>query len=475
MPGWTERAVGRVDAVKRTAWSHLGGAACWALRWLDAAARAPAWVRVAAALGVTIAAMPIEEALAGAMGVGERSLRIAEAVAVLAGVVAGFGPGVMALGLAVVFTLLSLPPPGVLWASPIEVLTTAIFAGVGLLAITVAQAWQNARRRAERALAAEQWASASLRAEVGRRVRLERMLNDKNEELTRFSHIVAHDLKEPLRGIVTLSHFLEEDLGPTMGPRDFELLERLKALPVRLTEMIDALLVFAEQRPGDGTPKRPRVAVGMVEAAGEAVEVLGPWLAERHAVVEVDPGLPPAHCERPLAARVMCNLIANGVKYNRSPSPRVWVSAREGEVAGGAGVGGRPRPPVYCVSDNGIGIAAENREKVFEMFRRLHGREEFGGGTGSGLALSRRMVERMGGKMWIEDAPKQRGGDGIDGPGVMVCFTLEPDPGAPAPRGARAAGAGGADAAAPQSFGRGASEGGEAARGLGRAGDGAKV
>ena len=434
MPDWMERAAGRVDVVRRAAWRRLGGTACWALRWLDAAARAPVWVRVAMALGLTIAAMPIEAALAGAMGVHDRSLRIGQAVAVLAGVVAGFGPGVLALGAAVLFTLLWLPPAGTLQVSPIDMLTTAIFSGVGLLAIVVAQAWQNARRRAEKALAAEQRATADLRAEVGRRVRLERRLNDQNEELTRFSHIVAHDLKEPLRGIVTLSHFLEDDLGPTLGPKDFELLERLKALPVRLSDMIDALLAFAEQRSGEGTLPRPGVAVPMAEAAGEAVEVLSPWLAERHAVVDVAPDLPPAHCERPLATRVLCNLIANGVKYNRSPRPRVWVSSREGESKGGAGVGGRPRPPVYCVYDNGIGIAAENREKVFEMFRRLHGREEFGGGTGSGLALSRRMVERMGGKMWIEDAPTRRGRDRgeQDGPGVMVCFTLEAEGGAPA-------------------------------------------
>ena len=421
-----------------------GWAACVARRGLDRAAALPVWARYGGAVLAVLAAMLLELAVAPAADGQAVSLRVAEGVAVLAGVVLGMGPGVAGLALGVAFTMLRMPPAGELrMQTAADWVTSAIFAGTGLLAIAAAQAWQNARRRAEVALRAEQRACGDLREEIARRMRLERHLVGQAEELTRFSHIVAHDLKEPLRGIATLAHFLEEDLGPTLGPGELGLLERLKALPVRLSEMIEALLVFAEQRPGDGMPRRPRESVGMVEAAQEAVEVLGPWLAERHAVVDVDAGLPPAHCERPLAARVMCNLIANGVKYNRSPHPRVWVSARAGDqrdggVGGGGGAGGgadgggpRPAcpPTVYCVTDNGVGIAPEHRAAVFEMFRRLHGREQFGGGTGAGLALSRRMVERMGGRMWIEDAargPRARG-EG-EGPGVTICFTLEPDP-----------------------------------------------
>lgn len=417
-------------------WSKAERVASGLLRALDGAAAAPVWARYAGAVAVTGLAAPLELVLARSMGEEVRSLRVTEAVAVLAGVVVGLGPGLAALVAATLFTLVRLPP-GPFAVAPTDWVTTGVYFATGLLAIAVAQAWQSARRRSEQAHEAERRACDDLRTEIGRRMRLERQLTAQNDELTHYSHIVAHDLKEPLRGITTLANFLEEELGPRLGPGEFGMLERLKALPVRLAGMVEALLAFAEQRPGDGTVKRPRERVGMVEAAGEAVEVLGPWLSERHAVVDVDPGLPPAHCERALAARVMCNLIANGVKYNRSPRPRVWVGGRAGESrscaegTGGSGgvAGGRPCPAfVYCVYDNGIGIAPESRERVFEMFQRLNGRDEFGGGTGAGLALSRRMVERMGGRMWVEDAPPSVQLAEGDGPGAMVCFTLEPDP-----------------------------------------------
>jgi light-regulated signal transduction histidine kinase (bacteriophytochrome) len=97
------------------------------------------------------------------------------------------------------------------------------------------------------------------------------------------------------------------------------------------------------------------------------------------------------------AGEVFRNLIANAVKYNTRPSGR-WV-----EVGARPPENGQPIPVLY-VQDNGIGIAPEHHQAVFRIFKRLHARDEFGGGIGSGLAIVKRIVERHGGRVWIESS-----------------------------------------------------------------------
>jgi signal transduction histidine kinase len=189
--------------------------------------------------------------------------------------------------------------------------------------------------------------------------------------------------------------------------------------------MVDALLQYAETSPTPGqSAPRPPAPVSVVEAAQEAVSVLDSWLAERRASVDIAPDLPPAWCERAVVSRVLANLIANGVKYNRSSRPQVWLGA---QWAGASTLTPGGRVAVYRVRDNGIGIASKDRERAFAIFQRLHRTEEFGGGTGAGMTLSRRIVERLGGRMWIEDPPADAERRDGDGPGTVVCFTLEPE------------------------------------------------
>ena len=116
--------------------------------------------------------------------------------------------------------------------------------------------------------------------------------------------------------------------------------------------------------------------------------------------------MPGARCDPVLVRQVFANLISNGLKYNLSAHKRVEVGCRADAM-----------PPAYFVRDNGIGIAPRHHAAVFQMFRRLHPRDRFGGGTGSGLAIVKKIIQRHGGTIWIESELGQ---------GATVCFTLEP-------------------------------------------------
>ena len=199
------------------------------------------------------------------------------------------------------------------------------------------------------------------------------------------------------------ARFLAEDLGDRLGTQGKEYAEKLVRLPQRMMEMLDALMGYAQLARG-----AVKVEVAdLTEVAGLAVEMLGPWLEGQKAEVVVPAEHPSVRCDPAMVCRVLTNLITNGVKYNTAEPKRVVISVRR--ESGGAAV--------VCVQDNGIGIPEAQREKVFTMFKRLHGREEFGGGTGAGLALTKRMIERHGGRIWIESAGA--------GCGSTFCFTLE--------------------------------------------------
>jgi chemotaxis family two-component system sensor kinase Cph1 len=123
--------------------------------------------------------------------------------------------------------------------------------------------------------------------------------------------------------------------------------------------------------------------------------------------------------DRERATEVVYNLVSNAAKYMRPGVPG-WIEIGWREEATTAG---RREPMAFFVRDNGIGIAPEHHDSVFQLFRRLHARDSFGGGSGAGLTISRRIVERHGGRMWIESA---------QGAGSTFWFTLEPADGSEA-------------------------------------------
>jgi light-regulated signal transduction histidine kinase (bacteriophytochrome) len=231
-------------------------------------------------------------------------------------------------------------------------------------------------------------------------------LQRSNEELDAFTYIASHDLKEPLRGIHSFSRMLMEDRGEALAPEGREQVETLLRLSARMHAMLDSLLLYSRA----GKLELRRTDVDLHELVAEVLDTLASRLAEKGTDVRVPRRLPTVRCDPVRAGSVFQNLISNAIKYNDAGSP--WVEVGYAEQGPG-------RPDVLYVRDNGIGIDPKHWDAVFRIFKRLHGRDKFGGGAGAGLTIARRLVERHGGRIWLESAP---------GEGTTFFFTLQADP-----------------------------------------------
>lgn len=231
-----------------------------------------------------------------------------------------------------------------------------------------------------------------------------RQLTALNSELTRsnvdldsFAHAAAHDLKEPLRGIATMATFLAEDSGDDLDPVSRRRLAAIQRLTTRMDELLSALLYYSRL----GRTELRREDVPLAEAVRRALDVAGPRLAERSVRV----GLPRAgttvRADPVLLDEVLVNLLVNAAKYARPDGEREVVV----DVADVVPPGGDAVVPALFVRDNGVGVPAHLRERAFELFRRLHPAAAPGDGSGAGLAIVRRIVERHGGQVWADESP----------------------------------------------------------------------
>lgn len=236
-------------------------------------------------------------------------------------------------------------------------------------------------------------------------------LTRSNEELDAFAYVASHDLKEPLRGIYKYAHQLLEDAA--MAGQNRKKLEGLMRLTVRMDSLLDSLLYFSRV----GRETLLTEVTDLNEVVAEAVEMVDARRAEGPTEIAVPRQLPHTRCDRVRCREIFVNLLSNALKYNDKQQKRVEVgfiapSEAHGRFGFPESVNGLP---IYYVKDNGIGIPARHFEQVFKMFKRLHGRDEFGGGTGAGLTIVQKLVERHHGRVWLESTP---------GVGTTFYFTL---------------------------------------------------
>ncbi|WP_433789018.1 ATP-binding protein [Actinoplanes sp. CA-252034] len=245
------------------------------------------------------------------------------------------------------------------------------------------------------------------RAVVGVAVAHARRVSALNVELTRsnvdldsFAHAAAHDLKEPLRGIANTATFIVEDAADTVDEVTARRLASIQRLAARMDELLNAILHYSRL----GRTELDRQPLDLREAVVRALEVAGPRLRETGVSVAMpDPGTT-LFADPVLLDQVLVNLLVNAAKYARTDgSPLV-------SVTGGAEL---------VVRDNGIGMPPHLREQAFQLFRRLHPATAGYEGSGAGLAIVRRIVERHGGQVWAEESP---------GGGTTIRATF-PDPG----------------------------------------------
>jgi light-regulated signal transduction histidine kinase (bacteriophytochrome) len=237
-----------------------------------------------------------------------------------------------------------------------------------------------------------------------------------NEDLDAFAYVASHDLKEPLRGIHKYAHQLLDDAA-SVNEEQRRKLEALMRLTLRMDSLLESLLHFSQV--GRGTLDLG--SVDLDEVLGEAVEMVEARRTERQTDVVVARPLPRILCDRIRVRDVFVNLLSNAMKYTDRPRRRVEIGYLAPDEAGdrGGAPPGTQGHAVYFVRDDGIGIKPRHVEQVFKIFRRLHGRDEYGGGAGAGLAIVKKHVERHGGRVWLDSTP---------GEGTTVFFTLEGDP-----------------------------------------------
>jgi signal transduction histidine kinase len=199
-------------------------------------------------------------------------------------------------------------------------------------------------------------------------------------ELRTYADVVAHDLREPVANMALLVRTLE--LSAEQPPRP-EVLEMLRQGIGRSQELIEAILAYA--RLGELRPER--VALG--DLMREVADDLRPNLNGAHATLDVGE-LPEVDCDPRQLRRVFQNLVGNAVKFRGDAPPRVKVSALRDRAEW-----------VLTVSDNGIGVDSRQATRIFGMFSRADNEAD---GVGIGLAVSRRIVEAHGGRIWVEPA-----------------------------------------------------------------------
>lgn len=226
-------------------------------------------------------------------------------------------------------------------------------------------------------------------------------LQRSNEELDSFAYIASHDLKEPLRGIHNYANFLMEDHREVLNEDGVAKLETLVRLTQRMEDLINSLLHFSRL----GRAELTRQPVNLDDLVHQTIATLTIARPQNATEFRIPRPLPLVECDRAQVTELFTNLISNALKYN--DKPQKWVEIGYLEDPAGQSADLALQPITFYIRDNGIGIAREYLNQIFQIFRRLHGRDEYGGGTGAGLTIARKIVERHGGRIWVESIPDQ--------------------------------------------------------------------
>ncbi|NEU84299.1 ATP-binding protein [Nostoc sp. UIC 10630] len=222
-------------------------------------------------------------------------------------------------------------------------------------------------------------------------------LQRSNEELDSFAYVASHDLKEPLRGIHNYANFLMEDYADVLDDDGIAKLQTLVRLTQRMEDLINSLLHFSRL----GRAELIRQPVNLNDVVQQVIGTLTMARPQSEVEFRIPQPLRSVQCDRAQINELFSNLISNAIKYNDKPQKWVEIGCVEGN--GESKI--VPTSLTFYVRDNGIGISEEHLDKIFQIFRRLHGRDDFGGGTGVGLTIARKIVERHGGRIWVESTP----------------------------------------------------------------------
>lgn len=231
--------------------------------------------------------------------------------------------------------------------------------------------------------------------------RKQRELEEANRTLNHLIYVVSHDLREPLTGISGFASLVSRRYSKKLGVNGQQFLTEIVDGCRRLERKLDDLLTLSKIG-----SKRPRGSFKLTDAILEAKRALRGTMEEKRATVHVPMDLPRVLGDQSMIAQVFQNLFSNSLKYN-DVCVNVWVDAKVTE-----------RECVVSVKDNGIGFDMKHANRVFDVFQRLHSEDQYPG-TGIGLAIVKKIVERHGGTVWVDSTP---------GRGTIFFFTLSAAP-----------------------------------------------
>ncbi len=242
-------------------------------------------------------------------------------------------------------------------------------------------------------------------------------LQEVNQELEAFTYSVSHDLRAPLRAMQGLAQALQEDYNCDLDATGQEYTQRIITAAARMDTLILDLLAYSRLGRGEIWLQR----LSLDSAIADAINELHSDIQITQAHITIESPLPIVKAHRSILVQVLINLIGNALKFvttDVKPQVRIWAEERVGGVGGQGGQGGVNISHILetsvsletsaskkwvrlWVEDNGIGIAREHQQRIFRTFERLHGIESYPG-TGIGLAIIKRGIERMGGSVGVE-------------------------------------------------------------------------
>jgi len=240
--------------------------------------------------------------------------------------------------------------------------------------------------------------NAQLQQEIDAREEIQRALQRSNSELEQLAYVASHDMQEPLRMVASYLQLVAQRYQGKLDADADEFIGFAVDGAKRMQALINDLLSYSRV----GTKARPFSPTDGEAILATAISDLGMAIGETGARITHDP-LPVVMADAMQLAQLFQNLLGNAIKFHGTEPPQVHIAAE-------------PLGADWCFSvrDNGIGIAPEYFERIFVLFQRLHGRREYSG-TGIGLALCKKIVERHGGRIWVESSP---------GAGSVFRFTI---------------------------------------------------
>ncbi|MBA4372369.1 MAG: hypothetical protein C0402_05855 [Thermodesulfovibrio sp.] len=223
-------------------------------------------------------------------------------------------------------------------------------------------------------------------------------LQRSNKELEQFAYVASHDLQEPLRMVASYTQLLAERYENQLDDKARKFIHYAVDGAVRMQLLINDLLAYSRI----GTKGKPLAPVSAHAVVGEAINNLKMKIDETKAIITNDE-LPEVRADASQLVQLFQNLIGNALKFRGAEDPRIHISARD-----------EGREWLFMIRDNGIGIEPQYADKIFIIFQRLHTKEEYPG-SGIGLAICKKIVERHGGRIWFDSEP---------GRGATFYFTI---------------------------------------------------